>query len=133
MPGESSEAELVAALQEANAGLRETNTGLREVIAAQAAQLEAQAAQLKVQAGRIAELKRRLGKDSSTSNKPPSSDPLYRKPERRSSRRSSGHKRGKQRGAPGSAMPLVDDPNETIICDPGMAVPVVAQTCPGRR
>ena len=91
--------------------LRAANAALREVIAGQAMQLEAQA-------GQIAELKQRLGKDSATSSKPPSSDPPYRKPERRSSRRSSGRERGKQRGAPGSAMPLVDHPNETIICDP---------------
>ena len=110
MPGESSEAELVAALQEANAGLRETNSGLREVIAAQAAQLEAQAA-------RIEELERRLGADSSTSSRPPSSDGPYRKPARRSSRGSSGRRPGKQPGAPGSTMPLVDDPDEVIVCD----------------
>ena len=53
--------------------LRAANAGLREVIAGQARQLEAQAAQ-------IAELRRRLEKDSSTSSKPPSSDPPYRKP-----------------------------------------------------
>jgi transposase len=91
--------------------LRAANAALREVIAGQAMQLEAQA-------GQIAELKQRLGKDSATSSKPPSSDPPYRKPERRSSRRSSGRARGKQSGAPGSAMPLVDNPNKTIISDP---------------
>ena len=96
---------LVIELRSANADLREVNAGLRAQVAAQAEEL--------------AELKRRLGTDSSTSSKPPSSDPPYRKPERRSSRRSSGRNPGKQRGAPGSAMPLVDDPNETIICDPG--------------
>jgi transposase len=106
-PLPSSVEELAALVGE----LRVANAALREVIAGQAMQLEAQA-------GQIAELKQRLGKDSATSSKPPSSDPPYRKPERRSSRRSSGRDRGKQRGAPGSAMPLVDDPNETIVCDP---------------
>lgn len=95
---------LVIALQAANADLLEVNAGLR--------------AQLAAQAGELAELKQRLGKDSSTSNKPPSSDSPYRKPERRSSRRSSGRDPGKQKGASGSAMPLVGNPNETIICDP---------------
>lgn len=104
----SSSVEELAALVEQ---LRAANAALREVIAGQAMQLEAQAEQ-------IAQLTQRLGKDSATSSKPPSSDSPYRKPERRSSRRSSGRDRGKQRGAPGSAMPLVDDPNETIICDP---------------
>ena len=95
---------LVIALQAANADLLEVNAGLR--------------AQLAAQAEELAELKQRLGKDSSTSNKPPSSDSPYRKPERRSSRRSSGRDPGKQKGASGSAMPLVGNPNETIICDP---------------
>jgi len=104
-------AELVVELRAANAGLGEVITAQTERIAAQEAALAAQAAEL-------AELKRRLGKDSATSNKPPSSDSPYRKPERRSSRRSAGRDPGKQRGAPGSAMPLIDNPNETIICDP---------------
>ncbi|MCA1697984.1 MAG: DUF6444 domain-containing protein, partial [Actinobacteria bacterium] len=86
-------------------------------MAAQAERIAAQEVALAGQAAELAELKQRLGKDSSTSNRPPSSDPPYRKPERRSSRRSSGRDPGKQHGAPGSAMPLVDNPNETIICD----------------
>jgi hypothetical protein len=73
-------------------------------------------AQLAAQSEELAQLKRGLGKDSTTSSKPPSSDPPYHKPERRSSRRSSGRKPGRQPGAPGSAMPLVDNPNETILC-----------------
>jgi transposase len=95
---------LVIELRAANADLLKVNAELR--------------AQLAAQSEELAELKRRLGKDSSTSSKPPSSDPPYRKPERRSSRRSSGRKRGRQPGAPGSAMPLVDNPDETIVCDP---------------
>jgi transposase len=98
--------------------LRAANTGLREVVAGQATQLEAQTAQLEALTAEIAQLKARLGKDSSTSSKPPSSDPPYRKPKRSSSRRSSGRDPGKQPGAPGSAMRLVDNPNETVICDP---------------
>ena len=113
-PLPSSVEELAALVEQ----LRVANAGLREVIAGQAMQLEAQAQQLAAQAEQIAQLTQRLGKDSATSSKPPSSDPPYRKPERRSSRRSSGRDPGTQRGAPGSAMPLVDDPNETIICDP---------------
>jgi len=102
----------VAELSALVAQLRAANAGLREVIAGQAVQMEAQAA-------RIAELERRLSSDSSTSNRPPSSDPPYRKAARRSSRRASGRKPGKQPGAPGSTMPLVDDPDEIIVCDPG--------------
>jgi transposase len=120
----SSDAELIAALQAANAGLRRVNTQLREVINTQGVhlealtgQIEALSAQLAVQVARIAEMERRLGSDSSNSSKPPSSDPPYRKPQRSSSRTSSGRSPGKQPGAGGSTMPLVDDPNETIVHD----------------
>jgi transposase len=102
----------VAELSALVAQLRAANAGLREVIIGQAAQMEALAA-------RIAELERRLSSDSSTSSKPPSSDPPYRKPVRGSSRTSSGRKPGKQPGRPGSTMPLVDDPDEVIVCDAG--------------
>ena len=111
-------------LQEANAGLRRVNAQLREVINTQGVhietltgQIEALSAQLAAQLARIAELERRLGSDSSNSSKPPSSDPPYRKPERSSSRTSSGRRPGKQPGAGSSTMPLVDDPNETIVHD----------------
>ena len=123
-PEASSDAELIAALQEANAGLRRVNTQLREVINTQGVhiealtgQIEALSTQLTAQMARIAELERRLGSDSSNSSKPPSSDPPYRKPQRSSSRTSSGRRPGKQPGAGGSTMPLVDDPNETIVHD----------------
>jgi transposase len=123
-PEVSSDAELIAALQEANAGLRRVNAQLREVINTQGVhiealtgQIEALSAQLAAQVARIAELERRLGSDSSNSSKPPSSDPPYRKPERSSSRTSSGRRPGKQPGTSGSTMPLVDDPNETIVHD----------------
>jgi transposase len=56
----------------------------------------------------------RLGKDSSTSSKPPSSDGPQRRPRGGSSRTSSGRKPGKQPGAPGTALRLVDDPDETF-------------------
>lgn len=85
--------------------LSEVNAGLREVVASQAE--------------RIAKLERRLGKDSTTSSKPPSSDSPYRKPAPRSSRRSSGRKPGKQPGQAGSTMPLVEDPDEVVTIDPG--------------
>lgn len=101
------------------AQLRATNAGLREVIAGQAIQIETQASQMEVLSARVAELERRLSSDSSTSSKPPSSDPPYRKPARGSSRTASGRKPGKQTGAPGSTMPLVNDPDEVIVCDPG--------------
>jgi transposase len=94
---------LVIELRGVNAELRAANSELGGVIAAQAA--------------RIVELERRLGADSSTSGKPPSSDSPYRKPTRRSARGASGRKPGKQPGGPGATMGLMDDPNETFRCD----------------
>jgi transposase len=94
------------------AELLEVNAGLGDVIAVK----DRQIASLEQ---RIGELERRLGADSSTSSRPPSSDSPYRKPVRRSSRKSSGRRPGKQPGDPGSTMPLVDDPDEVITCDPG--------------
>jgi transposase len=116
-PLSSADADVVARLRKANAALH-------EVINTQAAQIEtltgqvtALSAQLAAQVARIEELERRLGSDSSTSSKPPSSDPPYRKPERGSSRTASGRKPGKQPGSGGTTMPLVDNPNETIVRD----------------
>jgi transposase len=62
----------------------------------------------------VAELRRRLGMDSSNSSKPPSSDGLDR--QRRSG--SGSGKRGKPRGAPGATRMLVDDPDEQVTCRP---------------
>ncbi|MDQ4032824.1 MAG: IS66 family transposase [Actinomycetota bacterium] len=90
-----------------------------EVNAAQQQRIVEQDGRIAAQATEIAELKRRLDKDSSTSSKPPSSDSPYRRPARESGRRSSGRKPGKQRGAPGSTLPLVEDPDEVVICDRG--------------
>jgi transposase len=112
-------AALVAQLRAADAGPREVIYAHATQLGDQAGQLRVQAAQLEAQAARIAELERRLGSDSSTSSRPPSSDLPYRKPQRRSSRTASSRKPGKQPGQPGSVMPLIVDPDETITCDPG--------------
>lgn len=61
-----------------------------------------------------AELRRRLGLNSTNSSMPPSSDGLA-KPRREPKRvKGSGRRRGKQPGTPGSALRLVDDPDETL-------------------
>lgn len=106
------------------ARLRRANAALREVITTQAVQIEtltgqvsALSGQLAAQVARIEELERRLGSDSTTSSKPPSSDVPYRKPQRSSSRTASGRKPGKQPGAGGTTMPLVDQPDKTLYCD----------------
>ena len=59
-----------------------------------------------------AELKRRLGMNSTNSSKPPSSDSPFTKPAPKSLRRRSGRKPGGQPGHPGSTLALVADPNE---------------------
>jgi len=63
-------------------------------------------------AARVAELERRLRKDSSNSSKPPSSDAPFAKPApKRSSRTRSGRRPGKQDGTPGSTLKRVEDPD----------------------
>jgi transposase len=65
---------------------------------------------------RVVELERRLGKDSSNSSKPPSSDGL-RKParaERRDAEQTEGRRPGKQPGAPGAHLAQVERPDEVV-------------------
>ena len=108
------------------AALRAANTRLREVIEVKDAQLAAAVAALAAAEARItalgdrvAELERRLGKDSGTSSKPPSSDsPYNKKPRDRSLRGRSGRNRGKQPGAESSTLRQVADPDEVVVCAP---------------
>jgi transposase/uncharacterized coiled-coil protein SlyX len=70
---------------------------------------------------RVAELERRLGKDSSNSSKPPSSDGL-RKParaERRGDEQPARRRPGKQPGAPGAHLARVERPDEVVEHAPG--------------
>jgi transposase len=64
----------------------------------------------------VAELGRRLGKDSSNSSKPPSSDGLGKptRAERRVAERAEGRRPGKQPGAPGAHLAQVAQPDEVI-------------------
>src|SRR6266511_2914057 len=88
---------------------------------AQIAQLQSQVAVL---GDRVAQLERRAGRDSSNSNRPPSSDSPYtkktRKPKDRSLRGRSGRKPGKQPGEPGAALSQVGDPDYTVVCAPAI-------------
>jgi transposase len=81
------------------------------------AEVEAENAALRARVeallGRIVELEARLAKDSHTSHKPPSSDPLGRK-RPRSQRRKSGKKPGGQVGRHGETLHLVATPDEVV-------------------
>ena len=71
---------------------------------------------------RIAQLERRLGLDSTTSSKPPSSDGLRKKPTPKSLRERSGKKPGGQAKHKGVTLNQVADPDEVITHYP--------ETCP---
>jgi transposase len=77
-----------------------------------------------------AELKRRLGMNSTNSSKPPSSDSPFTKPAPRSLRRKSGRKPGGQPGHPGSTLTLVGDPHERRRHEPGPCTGCGARTWP---
>ena len=101
------------------AALRARVTELEERLAARDAQLEAAQARLAELAEQIEELRRRLGRDSSTSSRPPSSDdPFTKKPRDRSLRRKSGRGPGKQPGAQSSTLRQSPDPDERVECWP---------------
>ena len=68
-------------------------------------------------AARVAELERRLGKDSSNSSRPPSSDGLGKPPAPRQ-RRGGGRRAGKQPGAPGAHLAQVGDPDQVVVHRP---------------
>jgi len=110
----------VAALRAANARLREVVAAKDELLAARDAQIAVLAGQVAALTARVEELERRLGRDSSNSSRPPSSDSPYakKKPRDRSLRERGKRRPGKQPGDPGSTMCLTDDPDERIECPP---------------
>lgn len=96
---------------------------LLERVLARVAELEAVLVErdrvIAAQGERIAELERRLGRDSTNSSRPPSSDVPWEKPaKKRSSRSGSGRKPGKQPGASSSSRSLIDDPDEIVVLEP---------------
>ena len=102
----------------------ESAEALLERVLARVAELEAALVErdrvIIEQGERIAELERRLGKDSSNSSQPPSVDaPWSKQPaKKRSSRTRSGRKPGKQPGSASSSRSLVEDPDERLEIHP---------------
>ena len=94
--------------------LREENRLLKALVA-ELLPLKEQLAQA---TARIKELEERLGKNSRTSSKPPSSDGLGRLP--RSSRRPSGKSPGGQAGHTGHTLSLVDQPDSVVSHRPAL-------------
>jgi transposase len=92
---------------------------LAALVAHQAAVIEQLPAEVAALRAENAELKRRLGMDSTNSSKPPSSDSPFTKPAPKSLRRKSGRKPGGQPGHPGSTLALVDNPHERKRYEPG--------------
>jgi transposase len=106
----------VAELEAGNARLRQAAADRDELAAAQ---LAARDAQIEALAARVEELQRLLGKDSSTSSRPPSSDsPYKKKPKDRSLRGRSGRRPGRQPGAQSSTLKQSGSPDDTVECGP---------------
>jgi transposase len=98
-----------------NAALAAQNEALRGENAALAAQNETIRRENSDLLGRVAELERRLGLNSSTSSKPPSSDGLAKKAPRTRSLRKRTHKpAGGQKGHPGKTLHAVDKPDDVV-------------------
>ena len=113
----------VAELEARNERLRQAAADRDELAAAQLASERARADSLALQvaalAAQVEELRRLLGKDSSTSSLPPSSDsPYTKKPKDRSLRGRSGRRPGKQPGAQSSTLKQSDHPDHTVECGP---------------
>ena len=92
---------------------------LAALLVRQAAVIEELRAEVAALRAETAELKRRLGMDSTNSSKPPSSDSPFVKPAPKSLRRPSGRTPGGQPGHPGSTLALVDNPNTRVRHKPG--------------
>ena len=104
--------ELVAALQLLTVQQAAEKAGLQEEVSALKEKFG-------VLARIIAELEKKLGRNSQNSSMPPSSD-MFTKPAKeespnRKARRAMGRKPGKQPGAPGAHLAQVDDPTEVVV------------------
>ena len=106
----------IAELEVRNVELDAENTALR----ARVAELNEQVAVL---VGKLADFEKLLGRNSSNSSKPPSSDAGTAKSARpenanRAGRRAMARKQGKQPGAPGATLSQVPDPDVVVLHRP---------------
>jgi transposase len=97
-----------------------TREELLAVLAARDEQNAALQRRLEELEGLVAALRAQLGRDSSNSSRPPSSDsPFVKKPAaKRSSRTRSGRRPGKQPGSEGTTLRLVDEPDDVVVLAP---------------
>ena len=95
---------------------RDAHDDVVSLLAAKDAEIAALVARVTQLEGLVAALQARLGRDSSNSGKPPSSDsPFIKKPAaKRSVRTRSGKPQGKQTGEPSATLRLIADPDDTI-------------------
>jgi transposase len=103
---------------QSDADLARENTALRAENAALGQQVSVLEGKIDVMARTIAELEKKLGRNSQNSSMPPSSD-IFSKPAReespnRKARRAMGRKPGKQPGSPGSHLAQVDHPDDVV-------------------
>lgn len=109
---------LIGVLQDQNTLLRSQVAELKadnQALRADNARLRADNERL---TNRVAELERRLGRNSANSSLPPSSD-RFEKPGKKPAAKST-RKRGRQKGAEGFGLSMVADPDQTpsIMCPP---------------
>ena len=100
----------------------EATVAIQAVVIAELRAANAEQARLIVTLqARLAELERRLGKDSSNSSKPPSSDGLGKpaRAQRRADEQAQRRRPGKQPGAPGAHLAMVAEPDEVVWHTPG--------------
>jgi transposase len=91
---------------------------LAALVAAQAEVIARLEQRITVLEAENAELRRRLGVNSTNSSQPPSADSPFTKPSPKSLRRKTGRKPGGQPGHPGSTLALVDAADEVVEHEP---------------
>ena len=108
---------------DAQARIVELEGQLAAVMAAWTAEREELLTRVRELEGKVADLEQRLGKNSSNSSMPPSSDSgsvrsAWVENANRKARRRLGRSQGKQRTAPGYTLSLVTDPDVVVVHRP---------------